>query len=230
MDGLTTLGIAVACFVGTHFLLSHPLRRPLVGAISERGFLALYSIVAFATLGASVWAYRAAPVTAPLWPVGNGLWLVATIVMLIASVLLLGSFIKNPALPGAQKTAATAANRGVFAVTRHPMMWSFALWAIAHILVYPVAKNLLMSIGILVLALVGSVMQDRKKALHDPQGWEAWKHRTSFWPFLAIVQGRAKWGGFGMHALAGGVVVWLLASWLHVPLTGWAAGVWRWVL
>ena len=33
--------ISAAAFVGTHFLLSHPLRAPLVARIGERGFLLL---------------------------------------------------------------------------------------------------------------------------------------------------------------------------------------------
>jgi hypothetical protein len=32
----------------------------------------------------------------------------------------------------------------------------------------------------------------------------------------------------GMHALAGGLVLWLAATWLHMPLAGWKAGLWRW--
>ena len=32
---------AALAFVGTHFILSHPLRRPLVRAVGEKGFLGL---------------------------------------------------------------------------------------------------------------------------------------------------------------------------------------------
>jgi len=28
--------------------------------------------------------------------------------------------------------------------------------------------------------------------------------------------------------LLGGLVVWLATSWAHIPLAGWAAGIWRW--
>jgi hypothetical protein len=35
---------AAAAFVGTHFLLSHPLRGGIVGRIGERGFLLAYSL------------------------------------------------------------------------------------------------------------------------------------------------------------------------------------------
>ncbi len=229
MAGSITVLVAAGSFVGTHFALSHPLRRPLVGALGEKAFLGLYSLVAAATLGATVWAYRAAVPTAPKWNVGDGLWALSTVLMLIASVLLLGSLVRNPALPGAERTAATATARGVFAVTRHPMMWALAIWGAAHILVYPVSKNIALSGAIIVLALAGSALQDHKKAGLDPLGWQAWQARTSYLPFAAIITGRAKLGGFGMHELAGGLFVWLVATWAHLPLAGWPAGIWRWI-
>ena len=229
MSGEMTVLAAAGAFVATHFLLSHPLRRPLVNALGERGFQVLYSVVAFVTLGATVWAYRETRATTALWAVGDGLWALVTVAMLIASILLLGSFVRNPALPGA-KNAATAEARGVYAVTRHPMMWAFAIWGVCHILVYPVAKNIIVASAIIVLALVGAALQDRKKAAQDPEGWRAWESRTSYLPFAAIAQGRARFGGFGGHAIGGGIVVWLLATWLHLPASGWAAGIWRWLL
>lgn len=220
---------AAGLFVGTHFLLSHPLRRSLVSAIGEKGFTGVYSIVALITLGLTIRAYRAAPITAPLWDVGDGLWMIATVAMLLASVLLLGSLVRNPALPGARVGAATADARGVYAVTRHPMMWAFAIWGASHILVYPVAKNIILTGAIIVLALGGAALQDRKKEALDPQGWPAWERRTSYLPFAAIVARRATFGGFGGHALGGGLVVWLVATWAHIPLVGWPAGIWRWL-
>lgn len=228
MSDTMTVALAAGAFVGSHFLLSHPLRRPLVAALGEKGFLAVYSVVAFVTLGAISWAYRRAPATLALWEVGDGLWAVATVAMLIASILLLGSLVRNPALPGAGN-AGMAAAQGVFGITRHPMMWAFAIWGVCHILVYPVPKNIVVAIAIIVLALVGAALQDRKKAGLDPQGWPAWQARTSYWPFAAIAQGRARFGRFGAHALGGGVVVWLAATWAHMPLAGWTAGIWRWL-
>lgn len=226
-DTLTVLGAATS-FVGTHFLLSHPLRRPLVGVIGEKGFLALYSVVALVTLGATSHAYGRAPATPPLWPVGDGLWAIVTLAMLVAAILLMGSLVRNPALPGASG-AATAPATGVFAITRHPMMWAFAIWGVCHILVYPVAKNIVVACAIIILALVGAKLQDRKKETLDPHGWPLWEQRTSYWPFAAIVQGRTSFGGFGMHALAGGLVLWLVATWAHLPIAGFAAGIWRWL-
>jgi uncharacterized membrane protein len=222
---------AAVAFVGTHFLLSHPLRAPLVRRIGEGPFLGVYSLVAALTLGWLVLAYRAAPLTPLIWPVGDTLWAVASAVMLLAAILLMGSLVRNPALPSPGKPADVPAEaRGVYAVTRHPMMWSFALWALAHALVYPVAANLVLVAAIAVLALAGAALQDLKKERLQPKQWRAWEARTGFWPFAAVLAGRARLAGFGGHALGGGLVLWLAATWAHLPLAGWPAGIWRWIV
>jgi uncharacterized membrane protein len=230
LAGLGPIAAAAAAFVGTHFLLSHPLRRPIVDAVGSAAFLGIYSAVAAATLGWLALAYRAAPAGTSWWPVGDSLWAAATVVMLLASVLLMGSLIRNPALPNAgSPTAVPAEARGVFAITRHPMMWAFALWGICHIAVYPMAPNIIVAAAIIILALVGAALQDRKKGALQPDTWPEWERKTSYWPFGAIVSGKARLGGFRMHALAGGLVLWLVATWAHILLAGWPAGIWRWL-
>jgi uncharacterized membrane protein len=230
MEGLGALIAAAVAFVGTHFLLSHPLRAPIVNAVGGAAFLGIYSVVAIVTFAWMVVAYRAAPAGAPLWPVGDGLWAVATVVMLLASVLLMGSLVRNPALPnpGSPNPVPDEA-RGVYAITRHPMMWSFALWGLCHIAIYPIAATIIVAVAMIVLALVGAALQDRKKEALQPDTWPGWEDKTSYWPFAAVVAGRARLGGFGMHALGGGLVLWLVATWAHIPLAGWPAGIWRWL-
>ena len=71
MDGTEMVIAAAAAFVGTHFLLSHPLRAPVVGIIGEGGFTIVYSIIALGTLswavaqwrrrGRALWVPRHAP-------------------------------------------------------------------------------------------------------------------------------------------------------------------------
>lgn len=221
---------AAVAFVGTHFLLSHPLRAPIVAAITERGFLLLYSLVATVTLVWVALAYRAAPPTPMLWPVGDVLWAIVSAVMLVAAVLLVGSLVGNPAMVDPTgKPKSPEAARGVFAITRHPMMWAFALWGLCHIAIYPVAANIVVALGVITLALIGARLQDRKKQRLRPDSWPAWEAKTSYLPFAAIASGRARFGGFRAHDLAGGLVVWLAATWAHMPLAGWAAGIWRWL-
>jgi uncharacterized membrane protein len=196
MEGLGPLIFAAAVFVASHFLLSHPLRRPLVQRLGEGTFLGVYSIVAAVALTAMVWAVMAAPSTAPIWRVGNTLWAASTTVMLLASVMLMGSLIGNPALPsGSHPAKAPASARGVFAITRHPMMWSFSLSGFCHIAVYPIAKNIVVAFAVITLALVGSALQDRKKEQLCPGRWRAWEAKTSYRPFAAIITHRTRVAG-----------------------------------
>jgi uncharacterized membrane protein len=46
---VTQLALATLAFVGSHLLLSHPLRPVLAARLGKRGFLGLYSLVALAT-------------------------------------------------------------------------------------------------------------------------------------------------------------------------------------
>src|SRR3546814_11642544 len=104
--------------------MSHPLRGPLVRAMGERGFLGFYVVVSFATLGWLAYAYYVAPPAPPIWPVGDTLWAIVSAVMLIASILFVGSLVGNPAFPDPRnQTRMPGDPRGVFAVTRPPMMW-----------------------------------------------------------------------------------------------------------
>lgn len=220
MIGTAGLVLATAAFVGTHLALSHPLRLRFVQNMGEAGFAALYSIVAILTLGWMVLAYWSIEVSMPVWIAPGWWWLVASALMLAASILLVGSLFGNPALPmagGAKR--ATQAPRGVFAITRHPMNWSFALWALVHISLSWSPRNLIVATGILILAIAGSIGQDRKKRSTVGQAWLQWEARTSFVPFAALLSGRTRWGSAfpGWVALGGGLLLWLLATWLHAP-------------
>ena len=229
---MAELTIALAVFVGTHFLLSHPLRAPLVRAIGAGAFQGLYSLVALATFGWAIFAFRRVPATEPYWLASEGLWIAATFIMLIASILLVGSFFGNPALPqpGAAKLAAAPA-RGVFAITRHPMMWSFALWALAHALVAPNQATLILCGFVAFLALVGAAGQDHKKAVVMGEGWRDWASRTSYWPFGLQLGERSSWREAwpGRTIVLGGIALWLVASWVHPLLGVPAAGPWHWL-
>ena len=219
-------------FVGTHFALSHPLRAPLASRMGERPFQLIYSIVAIATFILLIQAWRGMPPEPPLWAVGDGLWMVASVIVLFASILFMGSLIDNPALPAPNAAAAAqGAPRGVFAITRHPMMWGFSLWALAHALVVPTPGQFVLSGIIAFLALAGSAGQDIKKARLMGDSWRHWAARTSFVPFARQIGGRGSWIDTipRPHALFGGIILWIAATWAHGALGYMVAGIWRWV-
>lgn len=223
---------ALAAFLGSHFLLSHPLRASLVKSAGPGGFLGIYSLVALVTFGWVIVAIRAVPDAAPIWQAGEGIWAAATVLMLVGSILFAGSLIGNPALPGPPDRANTAKPaRGVFAITRHPMMWGFALWALVHLLVSPQPKVVALTIAIGLLALAGSKGQDAKKATLMGDGWRDWSSRTSFAPFANQLSGRSSWASAwpGTTVLLAGILLWLAASWLHPMLGAPIAGIWHWM-
>lgn len=205
-------------FVGLHFLLSHPLRGSLVRAMGERGFQALYSLIALITFGGMIYYYRKIGREPAIWDLGEAGWIVATILMWLGSILFVGSFVRNPALPGARLARGLAAT-GVFAITRHPMMWGFALWAITHLIVVGTAKAMVFDGAILILALLGSAGQDKKKAKLMGERFHEWTAHTAFFPFARGIANP------GAVALIGGTILFFAATWLHPG----PAGFWRWI-
>jgi uncharacterized membrane protein len=216
---------ASLAFVGSHFILSHPLRAPLVRAVGERGFLGLYSLVALGTFVWMVLAFRRTPYQDMAWDGWATLpWVVSSLITVVALVLFLGSMASNPAFPGVQHPEGPMpAPRGVFRVTRHPMMWGFALWALSHILVAPTGRTIVLAGAILVLALVGAALQDGKKRKLVGQAWQSWEAQTSFWPNLARL------GAAGWRLWLAALIAFLVLTWAHIPLAYVPAGPWRWL-
>jgi uncharacterized membrane protein len=212
------LTLSAVLFVGLHFLLSHPLRAPLVCAVGERPFQGIYSLIALLTFAGMVYFYNKIGrepriISEP----GDVLWAIASLLMWLASILLVGSFFKNPALVGAPGPRGGPA--GVLRITRHPMMWSFALWALVHMEVVGTAKAMVFDGAILLLALGGAAGQDAKKARLMGEDWHDWTAQTAFVPFTKGI------GNPGAVALIGGTILFFAATWLH-PMH---VGFWRWM-
>lgn len=221
-NALVLLTLATIAFVGSHFVMSHPLRGPMVGLFGEMGFQIVYSVITLATMAAMYFAFIEAP-AADLPGSGQAGWIIATLISLPAMVLFAGSVAGNPAMtvPGAEESA-RAEPKGVFTITRHPMMWGFALWALSHIVLHWSWRTTITAAGVSVLALVGSRLQDSKKRVLMGDAWEEWESKTSFWPRIS---GFAKAGPLPW---AVGLILFVFLTWLHVPLGGIPAGIWRW--
>ena len=220
MTDIGWLALATAAFVGTHLALSHPLRVRLVGAMGEQAFAILYSLIAALTLGAMILAWRAINASVPIWIAPQWAWWTGAGILLLASILLAGSLFGNPAFPSPGRQMKTPKEaKGVFAITRHPMNWSFMLWALVHIALWGSPQNLIVAGGILILAFAGSIGQERKKRALIGPPWRDWEARTSFVPFGALLTGRARWrnAGPGWKAVGIGLVFWLAVTWIHAP-------------
>jgi uncharacterized membrane protein len=218
-----TLAAANAAFVGSHFAMSHPLRGPMVKALGEKGFTLAYTVVSFAMLGWVAHAFGVAT-GADLPGSGEAGWIIASALTWLAMVLLAGSFVGNPALPTPMAEAqARAEPKGVFRVTRHPMMWAIGLWAASHLVLFYSVRTMITAAAMGVLALAGARLQDGKKARLMGAAWGEWSSRTSYWPRLGQLP------RVGALPLVAGTAAWLAGSWVHLWHAGIPAGVFRWV-
>ena len=101
--------------------------------------------------------------------------------MLLACILFVGSVTApNPALMGMPAPSGIA--RGVQRITRHPMMWAFALWAVVHGGLAGSGRTVLLAGAILILALVGARLQDGKKRGQMGDAWRRTRRRPASSP------------------------------------------------
>ena len=218
MDAMVLLALASAVFLATHFVPSTPLRAAITRSIGERGYLGLYVLVAFATIGWMVYAYHRAPVQ-PLWP---ALRLLPAIAMPFAFILVVcGVASRNPTAVGQDKALKDdEPARGILRVTRHPVQWGILLWAAAHLLARGDLKSAIFFGGFALLSALGMVLIDSRKARSLGEDWKRFAGATSNIPFVAIAQRRNRFDageiGFGkpLAGLALYAVFLLAHAWL----------------
>ena len=220
MDNGSQLYFAAAMFLATHFVPSTPLRGVLIRAVGEKVYVGLYSLVSFAMIGWLVWAYNRAPLE-PLW-VGLR-WLPAVVLPIAFVLLACGVLARNPTIVGFDRLLKTPEPaRGIIRVTRHPVMWSFILWALAHILARGELGATVFFGTFLLLAALGAVLIDQRKARTLGEDWQRFAAVTSYFPFVAILQGR---NGFKASEIAWrnpviGLALYALFFWFHPLLFG----------
>jgi uncharacterized membrane protein len=222
MNPMTRLLLAAAAFLIAHYVSSTPLRPRLVRLLGANGYVLLYSAVAFATLGGMAWAYYRAPYLG-LWHVPALRYAPLAIMPLALILVVCGVLMRNPTAVGSEKLLRDgAAARGVLRITRHPVMWGIALWALSHIAARGDAAAAVFFGSMLVLALSGTVLIDRRKRAALGEDWVRFARVTSNVPFLAVLSGRNRLNlaeiGWGRPLLV--IVLYGVTWWLHASLFG----------
>jgi uncharacterized membrane protein len=198
------LALAMLAFIASHFVLSSgPVRRSLVGILGEGPFSGVYSVIALALIVWTVIEFERAPVMA-LWALP---WMpLAPVLAMPFAVLFLvcGLSQRNPTMVGGHFSAAADPAPGILRITRHPVLWAFALWGLAHIPPGGDMASIIFFGGFAALALVGMVVIDLKRRASDPEGYARFAAATSRIPFLALITGRARFdfAGIGWVRLA----------------------------
>jgi uncharacterized membrane protein len=203
----------------SHFLMSSAtLRAPLVHRIGVKPFLLAYSVVTLLACAWLIMAYRQAPMIV-LWVAPA--WMRAALlpVDLLAVVLVVaGLTTPNPVIVGADNLFERAnIVQGVLRVTRNAFFWGTGLFAAAHIILTGHVSGVLAFGSVAVLGLAGALILDAKKARRHGAAWDAFAQATSNVPFLAIAQGRQRfgWREIGLWRLALGIGPFLAALLWH---------------
>ncbi|MEK9751924.1 MAG: NnrU family protein [Rhodospirillaceae bacterium] len=220
-QGLAPLVVAMVLFVGTHIVLPDPqVRRVLVRVLREKSYLAAYSVLSIGLLAWVVNTYKLAPHVEALVP-NTGMRHASLTVMLVASFFLVCGFAqRNPSTVPAAQLGWKPEAKGIFKMTRHPVMWGVALWGVSHALANGHAAALILFGGMALLALAGAWHLDRRKRLALGEDWLAFEAATSFVPLGAIVTGRARMerGDIPWWQSLLTVIVWVAMLFVHAWL------------
>jgi uncharacterized membrane protein len=186
-----------------------PVRRVAVRVLGETAFRGAFSLAALLSLYLLAHAWGSAP-TIEWWVAPRWLRLVLVLAMWPAFVLFVSAFGHGQGPP-----------RGMRRVTRHPMLWSFALWGIVHVIGAGDQASGVFFGTFTLTALAGMPSIDRKQARRDPAGWAALSAATSILPFAAIRARRNRFvpteGGWQMGLAT---LLWAALLVLHPALFG----------
>jgi uncharacterized membrane protein len=228
MEPAVTMAMLWVLFAGTHVgLATAPIRGALVARLGERGFTAVFSVIAAVSFAALVSYYAAhrfdgmAGVAAgAIAPVRWGL-----VVVLVATfALMAASLVSYPRSPYAVLATPTIrAPRGIERITRHGFFASTVVFAVAHALLATRLVGTVFVAGFAVLSLAGAWHQDRKFLARHGTGYAAYLDTTSTLPFAAIIAGRQRLvvGELPFGTLGAGAGVGMALRLVHDHLFAW---------
>lgn len=220
MSGWLVLALAFVVFLGSHAIPMQPsVRGPLVRYLGRGGYLLGYSLLSLALLYALILAANAAP-RVTLWgPALWQRWLVNLVMPVAIGLAVFGAGAPNPLGTGGRAAGFDPARPGIVGVTRHPLMWAFALWAAAHLVANGELAHVILFGVMLAFALAGvAAAEARARRLPDFARLAA---RSSVVPGVALLSGRWRPQGWpSVPRLALVLAIWLLLLALHPPVIG----------
>lgn len=201
-------------FAGSHLALSSLRLRPrLVAGFGDQPFLGVYSLVAFAFFVPLVWIYIENVHFGPwLWslPRTAALTWIVDLGMVAAFVSIVSALI-TPSPAAVAPGAATV--RGMFRITRHPLVMGLGLFGLLHLLPNSSTTDVAFFGGFAAFALVGSWHQDQRKLASLP-AYRPFYEATPFLPFTrrGALRGLRE---LSPIAVVAGVAVALAVRWAH---------------
>lgn len=209
-----------ALFLVTHLLPSRGnLRDRLIAALGRRWYFSIYGTVSLLLLIWMIVAAARAPYV-ELWAAADWQrWLANIAVPLALWLAVIGIGIGYPhTLGGRRAQVFDAANPGMAAITRHPVLWALALWSMAHMLANGDLAHVVLFGGFAIMALAAMPVFDRRarRALNATD----WAEVALVAPLLPRPAFRSVNRQSLLKRSAIALAIYLLAYPLHQPIIG----------
>jgi len=210
---MTEFLLAILVFIAAHVL---PVRTGLrawgIERFGRAAYVGAYSILSLALVVWVLAAYGRAPYL-PLWPPAPWQALVPLLLMPLALALFaVGAAIANPLSVSFRKALPGSGLHPFYRLVRHPVLWGFGLWALAHLAPNGDLASLILFGGFALFAFAGmSVFDRRKRRQFGHQEWQALAGGDAAWralPFsrrIAMAADRPV-----MPGIAAGLIVYAL--------------------
>ena len=219
---MITFLLSLALFLALHSIPAIPaIRRSLVAILGRKVYLALYSLVSIAALA---WVFHAALALdyVELW--GPAAWQARIAICLVPIALFFlvaGLISPNPLSISFRRSEQEAG--AIVAITRHPVLWGFLLWALGHFIANGDVRSVMLFGALGIFSIIGMAMTERRNRRRLGATWNTVTLGSSVFPFAAMIGGRAavRIDRSMIIALvvAAPITVWLLAGG-HAGLIG----------
>ncbi|NEY91415.1 NnrU family protein [Tabrizicola oligotrophica] len=217
------LALAMGLFMASHRLpAALGLKGRIVGALGERGYTAVFSILSLALLWWLIAAAGRAPFV-PLWDQQG--WQRWAVNIAMPAAIVLGTFgiaAPNPFAFEGRASGFDPERPGIAGLTRQPLLWALALWSGAHLLANGDLAHVLLFAPFFLMALLGmKVIESRRRRALGDDSWQRLTARTGLLPGAALLSGRWRPGALpSLPRLGLALLIWVGLWHLHAPVIG----------
>ncbi|MQX46715.1 NnrU family protein [Sinorhizobium medicae] len=206
--------LSLFVFLILHSIPAIPvIRERLLFLLGRGGYFSLYSL---ASILALAWVlYAALDVDyVPLWqPAAWQAWVTMIAAPVGVFLVLAGLFSVNPLSVSIRQGQRPGS---IVLVTRHPVLWGFAIWALGHLVANGDVRSLILFGGFALFALGTIPMIEKRGRRRLGDQWHRQSAKTSILPFAALFTGRTPVSGDAPIAIAtvatAVLTLWLLAG------------------
>ena len=184
--------ISLVAFLVLHIVPSQAgIRNNLVTRYGEKQYRIAYSLLSIALISWVIFATRKAPFIA-LWSPEPWQYTFSINLMPWSFIFLFAALgAANPLSVALTAKSFDPVNPGIVAITRHPVLWGFGLWGIAHIPSNGDLVSLVFFGGMALFAFVGMKRLETKKRIElEEKEYDKLIQTTSVIPFIAILTKR----------------------------------------